>query len=579
LILSPITTFIGDNDALREQLTNQGFENITTIKGFSGNYINNNNVRLTKLAQILYVILRDKKVTATFKEELKSSKNTNINDISELFTMAKKVINESSNIDEVKEASKALLNSVENYNGPSNGIESNIIAEKEALINAIGSGDKPVTGGTGGTTGGEDTVIKKVPTLENFTKSIAENISSGTNIGKIDFKNGGSAITSFTLSDNTNFEIDNSGVIKTKTTFDYEKEKSYSFTLFANNGVGKSKVVNFNVTITDIADIVPTLKAYSSIINDDITLGTEIGKISFDVGDSSITSFTLSENTNFEIDNSGAIKTKSIFDFDKKSSYSLTLFANNGAGKSNTVNFNITIKKVISGTPVLENFTAAIAEGDGIGRSVGQVKVNTNGNTAITGYSLDGSGSEKFKIDNNGNITTKEALDYESAISHSFNVFATNGAGDGKVAKVTINISNIEDVPPTLNAFSGVIDEGDTLDRSVGNIIVSKKGHSAITGYTLSGTTKFQINNTGLITTKEALDFEGTTTYFFSVKATNGAGAGNEVSVAINITNVAETAPTLNNFEKSIAEGNTLNRTVGKVEVSMVEIPLLQNIL
>jgi hypothetical protein len=35
LILSPITTFIGDNDALREQLTNQGFGNITTIKGFS----------------------------------------------------------------------------------------------------------------------------------------------------------------------------------------------------------------------------------------------------------------------------------------------------------------------------------------------------------------------------------------------------------------------------------------------------------------------------------------------------------------------------------------------------------------
>jgi hypothetical protein len=135
LILSPITTFIEDDDNLRQKLTDQGFAHITSVKGFAVNYIDKNDPDLTKLAQLLYVMLRDKNVTSNFKVNLKNTVGID-NNISKLFIMAKKVMKESSNTDKVKKAGEELLDSVEKYQGPSSGMEHNIIVKKKGLMKA-----------------------------------------------------------------------------------------------------------------------------------------------------------------------------------------------------------------------------------------------------------------------------------------------------------------------------------------------------------------------------------------------------------------------------------------------------------
>ena len=57
-------------------------------------------------------------------------------------------------------------------------------------------------------------------------------------------------------------------------------------------------------------------------------------------------------------------------------------------GKSNTVDFKITIVEVISGTPVLKDFTKSIDEGKAVDRIVGEIEVLKTKKADITGYTL-----------------------------------------------------------------------------------------------------------------------------------------------------------------------------------------------
>ena len=102
LIISPITTFIDGDDEIRQKLSDQGFSHVTSIDDFAVNYIGVNDANLSKLAQLLYIMLRDKKVANAFKEDLKNSEGTD--DIDDLFIIANKVVDNSSNANNVKKS-------------------------------------------------------------------------------------------------------------------------------------------------------------------------------------------------------------------------------------------------------------------------------------------------------------------------------------------------------------------------------------------------------------------------------------------------------------------------------------------
>jgi hypothetical protein len=90
-VISPFTTFLGDDDALREQLTNQGFGSISTLEGFSIDYISESKkIDLAKAAQVFYVILKNEKLTNAFKKELKASKGASRS--TAIFTVAESAI-------------------------------------------------------------------------------------------------------------------------------------------------------------------------------------------------------------------------------------------------------------------------------------------------------------------------------------------------------------------------------------------------------------------------------------------------------------------------------------------------------
>ena len=457
LVLSPITTFLNGDDALRQKLTDNGFSYIKNMKGFEVDYLEIDNLELAKLSQLLYVIM---KVNLT--DEFKTKINNSTSTLDELFTIAEQVIGKSTSLkEEVKVLSKDVLKSTKNYYGVAYNIEKYIEVEKRDLIYGY----------------------KKTP--------------------------------------------------------DADKDN--------NKDIDTDK--NTNKKILTIQK--PTLEDFIKSINEDIASGTPIGSISFDDGGSSVTSFTLNDTKNFEIADNGDIKTKGTFDFDKNNLYTLSLYANNAMGKSNTVDFKITIVEVISGTPVLKDFTKSIDEGKAVDRIVGEIEVLKTKKADITGYTLKDTTS--FKIDNNGVITTKKALNFENKKVHNFSVYATSSVGDGKVANVTININNIGDTVPVLNEFSVNIAETTAKNTEIGKITFDK-GDSDIESFTLFGAdnTSFLVAKDGTVTTNATFDVKVKDSYALKIKATNNAGDSSEVNFTLNITPTEKKATLIDNVVEGV---------------------------
>ena len=415
-----------------------------------------------------------------------------------------------------------------------------------------------------------------VPTITAFTASIDENVTTSTVVGSIVVSDAGdSTILSYTLSDTTNFNISAAGEITTVTTFDYETTPLYSLTVYATNTAGNSSSVAVTINLSDIVDTSPILTASTGSVAENATATTYVGNLTISsIGDTAITAITLSGtgNANFSVDTSGVITTTSVLDYETASSYSLTAVATNTAGDSTSVAVTISIINVAEIAPTLAASIGSVAEDAADGTSVGTVTITDAGDTAISGIALSGTGSTNFIVSTAGAITvnTGASLDYETAQDYNLTAIATNTFGNSASVDVTISVTDILDTVPTITAFTASIDENVATNTVVGSIVVNDAGDSAITSFTLSDTTNFNISSAGEITTASALDYETATSYSLTVYATNGAGNSSSVAVTININDLVDTVPTLSDFTVSIDENVTISTVVGSITVSDV---------
>ena len=411
-----------------------------------------------------------------------------------------------------------------------------------------------------------------VPTLEEFNSSIEENATVGTIVGAVTIVDAGdSAISEINLSDTTTFEINGSGVIKTKVDLDYETTTEYNLTVTATNDEGVSNEVNLTIHITDIADIVPTLYDSNLSVEENATADTVLGSVTVDsIGDSNITEYTLSGlgEGNFSIDNEGniTVSAEATLDYEQYPEYNLTAIAKNSAGWSDEVNITIRVEDISDIVPTLEEFNSSIEENATVGTIVGAVTVVDEGDSAISEFNL--SDTTTFEVNGSGVIKTKVDLDYETTTEYNLTVTATNEAGVSDEVNVTIHVTDIADVIPTLENFTVSIEENSTIGSVVGVVSIVDTGDSAITAFDLNESSLFDINASGTITTTVEFDYETKNQYDLTVTATNGAGVSSEVNVTITITDIADIVPTLDNFTDSIEENSTIGSIVGSISVA-----------
>ncbi|MCP3855902.1 MAG: cadherin repeat domain-containing protein, partial [Actinomycetia bacterium] len=227
--------------------------------------------------------------------------------------------------------------------------------------------------------------------------------------------------------------------------------------------------------------------------------------------------------------------------------------------------------------PVTESNVAAntVAEDAINGTVVGITALATDPDgTATVTYSLSDDAGGLFTIDTNtGIITVANALDYETATSHSVTVLATSSDSSTSSQAFTINVTDInEDVvgPVTDSNVAANSVAEDAINGTVVGITAlatDLDGTDSVT-YSLSDDAGglFTIDtNTGIITVANALDHETATSHSVTVLATSSDTSTSSQAFTINVTDINEDAVgpvTDSNVAVNTVDEDAINGTV-----------------
>ncbi len=295
---------------------------------------------------------------------------------------------------------------------------------------------------------------------------VDENSAAGTNVGSAitatDPDEGDTVTYSLTGTDAASFEIGSStGQITTKTgvTYDYETKSSYSFAVDASDGK-LSDSIDVTVSLNNVNEAPEFAEASATRkVAEHSAAGTNVGDpITATDPDANATltySLTGTDAASFDIGSStGQItaKTGVNYDFEAKSSYSLTVNVSDGKLRD-SIDVTVNLTDVNEAPEFAEaSATRKVAEHSAAGTNVGDPITATDPDANATLiYSLTGTDAASFDIGSStGQITTKTGVNYDFETKSSYSLTVT--ASDGKLTDsidVTVNLTDVAETAVT----------------------------------------------------------------------------------------------------------------------------------
>jgi hypothetical protein len=351
---------------------------------------------------------------------------------------------------------------------------------------------------------------------------------------------------------------------------DYEAKPSYTFTVVAtdtiNKGVAQQVILNV-INIDDTAPII-TSEATASIDENSgagLVVYQAIADDSADVSEG--VSFSLLDETlGFTINSeTGVVTTNSDFaaDFEAQGgqSQSFTVVATDVAKKSTEKQITVSINDIDESAPVITsgNSAASIDENT----DAGQVVYSATSNETGVLFSLsEDTDANLFAINStSGAVTFKRSPDFEDQNSFSFEVIATDAAGNvSETQPVTLSINNVDDRAPefTSSTVGNAIDENaetGVVVYDANAIDTDFAGDEVITFSLADEGLGFSIDANGIVTTNGdfVADYQEAQSQSFTVVATDGAGNVTEQVVTVAINEIDEVAPTITSADTTVA--------------------------
>jgi hypothetical protein len=257
----------------------------------------------------------------------------------------------------------------------------------------------------------------------------------------------------------------------------------------------------------------------------------------------------------------------SSLDYETTTSYTITLTASDGTNSTQET-ITINVSDVDEFALALSSTSPALDEDVSSGTQVATSTLTQQDSASVT-YSLSGSGSDKFAISSSGVITTAAAMDYETTSSYSLTVTVTDGTNTD-TETINISINDLVDFALALSSTSPSINEGVSSGTQVATSTLTQLDSASVT-YTLSGTgsDKFAISSSGVITTAATMDYETTSSYSLTVTATDGTNTDTEtISISINDLTLNTLATTLANSGAALAESSSSGTAVASSSIN-----------
>lgn len=350
-----------------------------------------------------------------------------------------------------------------------------------------------------------------------------------------------SDILEYTLSgdNSTDFSIaQNSGIITTAVSLDYELVSSYSLSVSVTDGISSVSQV-ITISITDKNDS-PTFVAapYSVTVAENTTTSTLLTVSATDKDKPDSLNFLLlgfgSEFFSLH-PTSGVLALTTALDHEVTSLYTLTVFLSDNNGAVTTTSISVSVSDVndspqFLGTP----YAATVSENLPSGRDVIKIAANDADGDALS-YSLSGTDSGCFKIfPSSGLIETSKELEFEAVSSYSLTVTVS----DGKISISTdlaISVINVNDAPYVTNLPANVsLFENDVTVPVIDVNATDPDGDNITFGLSGSGSDDLVINPaTGRITLSKPLNYELQALYSLTVRVSDGIGGVAVASITV----------------------------------------------
>ncbi|MGY6030913.1 beta strand repeat-containing protein [Phytobacter sp. AG2a] len=257
---------------------------------------------------------------------------------------------------------------------------------------------------------------------------------------------------------------------------DYEAKSSYSFTVVATDAAGNASSQAVTLAVNNLDEVAPTITSgtTATAINENSGAGQVIytatatdtadisGGVTFSLKAGSDAGLTINPTT-------GAVTLTGNPDYESKASYSFTVVATDATGNASDRTVTLGISNLDEVAPSFttgnssDSFasaTVSVAENTAASTAIytAQAKDNdaADGGEHVT-YSLidadNGADAQYFTIDAaTGAVTFNASPDYESthAPAYTFIVAATDAAGHVTTQTVTVNVTDVDEIAPTV---------------------------------------------------------------------------------------------------------------------------------
>ena len=302
---------------------------------------------------------------------------------------------------------------------------------------------------------------------------VAENVGVGTSLFILIAYDPDGDTKGYALVDDYGlFSIDGNGIVSLTGALDYETTPSYVLRIAVSDGTD-SVFEDITLTISDAneAPVFTQNHYFASVAENDATAAVETVSASIDAGETIAYSITAGGSGVFAIDeNSGAITLKRALDFENEpTAYTLTINAYDGHYHTTAqvtvnvldVNDNAPVLTALQTTASLVEQTAAAPIDTGITFMASDVDTNTSFSASDFAVSdaVTGAVDPRFAIVAAGNhwklqLKAGATLDYENAEDQSIALMVkVNDGIYSDEAEVTITVTDINDVAPTLTAI------------------------------------------------------------------------------------------------------------------------------
>jgi hypothetical protein len=265
---------------------------------------------------------------------------------------------------------------------------------------------------------------------------------------------GGDAFTYSIIGGDTSAFNINGNQLRASVVFDFETKFSYSVQIRSTDSGGLSTTQTFSITVANISEAPTDIILSSNAINENSAVNTVIGTLSVTAPTNQAVTYSLvgGDVASFNI-NGTQLRSSASFDFETKSSYSITIRASSG-GEYFDEAFTINVNNVNEPLTNILLSNSTINENNSVNAVIGTLSP-VGGDAAS--YTIVGGDTSAFNI--NGNeLRASIAFNHENKQSYSVTIRGTTPFNVSFDKSFTINIDNVDEFAPT-----GVVGYGGTI--------------------------------------------------------------------------------------------------------------------